>query len=172
MDCRKGPIAIRESGRSGPGSFAVLRGCGRLEVTPFIRSGPFSIQDREEEGYGYQLWEAALKKQDQWKSFEPEVQTLAVFSSTKLPLERQTEFEGVISSFLFDITATKGPSDIGPQESELPQIPVPDSRAALMILFILLVHSHPDPFSFLMTVDTDDASARVMVLGQRMRFGR
>lgn len=100
------------------------------------------------------------------------MQTLAVFSSTKLPLESQTEFEGVISAFIFDITTAKGPSNIAPQESELPQIPVLDSRAAVMILFILLVHGHPYPFSVWVTVDTDGASGRVMVLGQRMRFGR
>ena len=112
-----------------------------------------------------------LRKPDHWKSFEQGVQTLAIFSSTKLPLESQTEFEGVISAFLLDITAAKGPSDAAPQESELPHIPVLDSRAALMILFILLVYNQPHPFSFSMTGDTDDASARVMVLGRRMRFG-
>lgn len=76
--------------------------------------------------------------QAQWKIFEGTVETLGVITSSKLPQEKQTEFEAVISAFLLDITATKGPS-IAPQQPVLPTIPVLDSRAALMIFLISLV---------------------------------
>jgi hypothetical protein len=105
---------------------------------------------------------------DQWKTFENAVQTLAVLASTKLPQEKQEELEGVISAFLLDIAATKGALSSAPPQSELPKIPILESRAALMILLISLV---PAPLFWLGEV-LMAGSANVMGLGRRRRFGR
>ena len=74
--------------------------------------------------------------QDAWKQFESDVQELHGVASTVLPMDKAQEMETILGEFLLDLTTINGPT--APAITEMPKIPLLDTRAALMILFISL----------------------------------
>jgi hypothetical protein len=74
--------------------------------------------------------------QDAWKQFESDVQELHGVASTVLPMDKAQEMETILGEFLLDLTTINGPTV--PAITEMPKIPLLDTRAALMILFMSL----------------------------------
>jgi hypothetical protein len=89
---------------------------------------------------------------EKWKLFEGDLQDLRTCTGTKLPMNKNSEFETVLAQFLVDLNT---PSSTGVTNgvkslvvTELPKISILETRAALPIIFISLVYSLSLSFLF------------------------
>ena len=75
---------------------------------------------------------------DEWKSFENDIQNLRAAAAAKLSPQKSQQLEILLSDLLLDLSPIGGVNER--TTSEVAQIPVLESRAAIMTLLISLVN--------------------------------